>query len=158
METVRNIKEATKNYPQANEFALSGNHLEALVKCFLKSLSNENMIGWIKEMSLTPRFDEEYALKLDEYRSYHVGRAAWERLIQLSMIEARDDGFFEMHKLFQDNLRRLVEPNNAAKVHAWSKDYWLQIAREIDWKLRGFGWVHWRLVNMMPQCNSMTNG
>ncbi len=101
IETVRNIKEATKNYPQANEFTLSGNHLEALVKRFLKSLSNENMISWIKEMSLTPRFDEDYALKLDEYRRYNVGRVGWQRLIQLSMIEARDDGFLKCTSSFR---------------------------------------------------------
>ncbi len=59
-----------------------------------------------------------------------------------------------MHKLFQDNLRRLVEPNDAAKVHAWSKDYWLQRAGETDWKLRGLAWVHWRHVNHSEAINS----
>ncbi len=48
---------------------------------FLKSLHHRAMELWIEELSLTPRFDETYALTLDTERQHHNGRGGWEVLL-----------------------------------------------------------------------------
>jgi len=95
---------------------------QTLADRFLKSLPNERWELWVKELSLTPTFDEKAALDLDQERRHSVGRAGWKHLRRYSFLEPQAEAFFRLHKTMRDVLRIRVE--DAADVHTWFKDHW----------------------------------
>ena len=119
IEIVLNTRINTGEYPPTQDFKSTSRKEIAgkLLDRFLESLDNKDIRSWLKEISLTPRFDEDYALALDQERRRTNGRTGWERLTDLSLVKSLDDKFYEMHKLFQDGLRALIPQEDAAKVH-----------------------------------------
>jgi tetratricopeptide (TPR) repeat protein len=94
-----------------------------LADLFLKSLPNERWELWVKELSLTPSFDERAALDLDRGRHHNLGRVGWEQLCRYSFLESQPDGFFRVHKTMRDVLRTRLG-GKATDVHAWFRDHW----------------------------------
>ena len=144
-EIVANTKAETGGYPEATVFDQvpeGEDAAEPLVSRFLTSLHNQSMVLWIEELSLTPRFDEGYALSLDVHRRHSNGRAGWERLRQLSLVDEREAGFWEMHRLLKETLRKRVGADDVKAIHTWSESYWWQKAGEEDWKRKGLSWYH----------------
>ena len=144
---VANTKAETGKYPDPaifDQIPEGEDTYELIVTRFLTSLHNQAMVLWLQELSLTPRFDEDYALSLDAHRRHNNGRAGWERLRQLSLLEGRQGGFWEMHKLLRGALRKRVEADAAKAIHVWSKKYWYEKAAEDDWKGKGIAWYHYR--------------
>lgn len=155
-EVVANSRATTGDYPAPDEIQAipTGDAAaEPLARRFLLSLRNEQMVNWLEELALSPRFDEEYALALDVARRHMNARAGWERLRELSLVELWEDGFLELYALLRESLRRRVEPGRAAAVHAWAAGAWAQQARthppgsEGDWLRQGYAWYHQRFVD-----------
>jgi hypothetical protein len=149
-EVVASTRTTTGQYPPPEAFAgipRGDAAAEPLVHRFLSSLHNEQMVDWLEELSLTPRFDEDCALALDAARRHYNARAGWERLLQLSLLEEWEGGFLEMHLLLCDTLRARVVPRRAQSVHAWAATYWAELAGESDWQRRGLAWYHRRFVD-----------
>jgi tetratricopeptide (TPR) repeat protein len=147
-EIVSNARQRTGAYPDPSAFDAipEGEASARLVERFLLSLESQSTVGWLEELALTPRFDEDYALALDDARHHHNGRAGWEHLTRLSLLHAVDGGFFEMHRLLRDALRERVRPSVAREVHAWSASHW-NAAPEADEVRRGLGWYHARFTD-----------
>jgi tetratricopeptide (TPR) repeat protein len=149
-EIVANTRAATGAYPSPALFERiprGDAAVEPLARRFLTSLRNEPMVNWIEELSLTPRFDEEFALALDQARRHNNARAGWERLRELSLLEEWEDGFLEMHPLLRDSLRSRLAPERSRAVHAWAAQYWSEHAAEDDLQRRGLAWYHRRFVD-----------
>jgi hypothetical protein len=92
---------------------------------FLRSLPKESWELWVKELSLTPSFDESTALDLNRERDHHLGRAAWKQLCRYAFLEPQPDGSFRMHKTMRDVLRAgLRDESDTPEVHAWFRDHW----------------------------------
>jgi tetratricopeptide (TPR) repeat protein len=151
MDIVGNTKAQTGSYPNPNEFSTIPTGDKAsmrLVERFLKSLPNQTTANWLEELSLTPRFDERFALELDAFRQYGNGRAGWNRLLQLSLLQEQPGGFLEMHKLLQATLRDRISEAAAKPLHAWAFEHWTARGEALDsWELRGLGWYHHRYVD-----------
>ena len=95
----------------------------SLADRFLKSLPGERWEFWIKELSLTPSFDERAALELDRDRHHNLGRAGLKQLCRYSFVEAQPDGRFRLHKTMRDVLRTSVG-GDAVEIHIWFRDHW----------------------------------
>jgi tetratricopeptide (TPR) repeat protein len=91
---------------------------------FLKSLNNRAMEMWVSELSITPHFDEEAALSLDDERKYHNGRAGWEQLKSFSFMEPQADGSYRFHKIMGEVLRNKLEEKDVVVIHKWFCSYW----------------------------------
>jgi len=91
---------------------------------FLKSLDSRAMELWVIELSLTPRFDEECALALDDERNHHNGRSGWERLTNFSFMQIQPDGFYRFHKIMRDVITKKFEDEKGRVVHEWFGNYW----------------------------------
>ncbi|NOR47595.1 MAG: hypothetical protein GQ533_06065, partial [Methanosarcinaceae archaeon] len=98
------------------------NVAQELTNRFLKSLDNQAMRLWVKELNLTPRFDEETALKLDFERNHYNGRGGWERLAAFSFLEPQKDGFYRFHKVMSDVLKKGM--GDSQMVHEWFCRHW----------------------------------
>jgi hypothetical protein len=93
----------------------SGKVENELAKRFLKSLDSRAMELWVTELSLTPRFDEECALALDDERKHHNGRSGWERLTNFSFMQIQPDGFYRFHKVMRDVLTKKFEDEKGGR-------------------------------------------
>jgi tetratricopeptide (TPR) repeat protein len=116
---------------------------------FRESLHNQDMVYWVEDLSLTPRFDERFARDRDASTSDYNNRlVGWERLRQLSLFEEKE-GFLEMHRLLQELLRARVKPERAQAFHQWAYEHWRDRAARTgdDWRLRGLAWYHQRLCD-----------
>jgi hypothetical protein len=90
---------------------------------FLRSLPNERWELWVRELSLTPSFDERAALELDRDRHHNLGRAGWVQLRRYAFLEPQPEGYFRLHKTMRDVLR--TSPgDDAVDVYAWFRDHW----------------------------------
>jgi tetratricopeptide (TPR) repeat protein len=121
-----NTHHATGRLPPPETFAGIPERALAneLAARFLTSLHSGSMEYWVKDLSLTPRFDEAAALALDAARQHHNGRAGWDRLARLSFVERQADGFCRLHKIMRDVLRAQVETGGARPVHEWFETHW----------------------------------
>ena len=158
-EIVTNTKAETGGYPEAavfDQIPEGADAAEPLVSRFLTSLHSQSMVLWLEELSLTPRFNEEYALSLDAQRRHNNGRAGWERLRQLSFLGEREMGFWEMHRLLRESLRKRVNAEDAKAIHIWSENYWWQKAGEEDWKRKGLSWFHLRFTDRKDALSKFT--
>ena len=90
---------------------------------FLKSLPSEQWELWVRELSLTPSFDERAALALDRERHHNLGRVGWKQLCRYSFLEPQPEGHFRLHKTMRDVLRTSLG-DEAADVHIWFRDHW----------------------------------
>ncbi|HEV3168168.1 MAG TPA: tetratricopeptide repeat protein [Isosphaeraceae bacterium] len=90
---------------------------------FLKSLPDERWELWVKELSLTPSFDESAALELDRDRHHNLGRAGWKHFCRYSFLEPQPEGHFRLHKTMRDVLRNSLG-DDSIEVHAWFRDHW----------------------------------
>ena len=124
-EIVHNKREAKGCDPEPEMFyALPRDDIASeLAKCFLKSLPNPKMQEWVKELSLTSRFDEKAALDLDKERQYYNGRAGWNLLKRFSFVE-KQNGFYFFHKTVRDALITQLSPDEAKALHQWFLNYW----------------------------------
>ena len=117
-------KNAGADPPTGTFTGLPGEQVaQTLADRFLKSLPNERWELWVKELSLTPSFDERAALNLDRGRHHNLGRAGWKQLGRYSFLERQPDGHFRLHKTMRDVLRTSLV-DDAADVHAWFRDHW----------------------------------
>ena len=125
-EIVLNTRENQGNDPPSSMFShIPSNEVaDELADRFLKSLNNRAMELWVSELSLTPRFDEEVALALDEERKHHNGRAGWERLKGFSFMDPQTDGSYRFHKIMGDVLRNKLEEKYETAVHEWFCLHW----------------------------------
>ena len=158
-EIVANTKDETGGYPEATVFDQvpeGADAAEPLVSRFLTSLHSQSMVLWLEELSLSPRFDEEYALSLDAQRRHNNGRAGWERLRQLSLVDEREAGFWEMHRLLRETLRKRVGADDAKAIHGWSESYWWQKSSEEDLKRKGLSWYHQRFSDRKAALSKFT--
>ncbi|HEY0076187.1 MAG TPA: tetratricopeptide repeat protein, partial [Abditibacteriaceae bacterium] len=97
-----------------------GKELMELTDRFLNSLNDTHKERWLKELSLTPRFDEKAALAMAKDQN----RTAWEVLTLYSFMEKQPDGFWRLHNLMGDCLRHRVPEDAARSVHEFFRDYW----------------------------------
>ncbi|MDR7418837.1 MAG: hypothetical protein QN178_07985 [Armatimonadota bacterium] len=112
----------------------------ALAARFLTSLHSSAMESWVKDLCLTPRFDETAALALDAARQHYNGRPGWERLVQFSFVEPQPGGFYRLHTTMRAALQELARPDQAGRVHEWFADHWAE--RQED----ALAWFHrWTL-------------
>jgi hypothetical protein len=81
---------------------------QKLADRFLKSLPGERWELWVKELSLTPAFDEKAALDFDRDRHHNLGRAGWKQLCRYAFLESQPDGHYRLHKTMRDVLRTRV--------------------------------------------------
>ena len=91
---------------------------------FLKSLPSEQWELWVRELSLTPSFDERAALALDRERHHSLGRVGWKQLCRYSFLEPQPEGYFRLHKTMREVLRSGLG-DEAADVDTWFRDHWL---------------------------------
>jgi tetratricopeptide (TPR) repeat protein len=96
---------------------------QKLADRFLKSLPSEQWELWVRELSLTPSFDERAALDLDRERQHNLGRAGWKQLCRYSFLEPQPESHFRLHKTMRDVLRTSLGDEVAA-VHTWFSDHW----------------------------------
>ena len=140
MEVLGQTHRGTGAYPCASEFegirpgAGAG---EKLAARFLASLHNQAMVGWLKDLSLAPRFNEEFALELDRARHHHNGRAGWSSLRRLTLLEERQTGYVEIHRVLREALRARVSAEDARQVHQWAYRFWTERAEQ---RLKEEGW------------------
>lgn len=106
-EIVLNTRRSQQRDPSPDLFAdiQNANVAQELTDRFLKSLDNQAIRLWVKELSLTPRFDEETAMKLDFERNHYNGQEGWKRLVSFSFLEPQEDGFYRFHKVMSDVLK-----------------------------------------------------
>jgi len=126
-EAIANTRAGTDEYPPARMFSAipPGEAAAApLVELFLTSLPSQAMVGWLQELALTPRFDQDYALALDADRRFLNGRTGWQWLRNLSLVSKRAGGMLELHPLLREALAGLVPPERAMPVHTWAAEYW----------------------------------
>ncbi|HUW66575.1 MAG TPA: hypothetical protein VMW20_00835, partial [Candidatus Nanoarchaeia archaeon] len=91
---------------------------------FLKSLDSRAMELWVIELSLTPRFDKECALALDDEHKHHNGSSGWKRLTNFSFMQIQPDGFYRFHKIMRDVITKKFEDEKGRVVHEWFGNYW----------------------------------
>jgi hypothetical protein len=96
---------------------------QKLADRFLKSLPSEQWELWVRELSVTPSFDERAAMELDSQRHHNLGRSGWKQLCRYSFVEPQPEGYFRLHKTMRDVLRTGLGPD-LADVHAWFLDHW----------------------------------
>ncbi|KAF5421211.1 MAG: Tetratricopeptide (TPR) repeat, partial [Candidatus Methanocomedens sp.] len=125
-EIVQNTRDDQGNDPPPSMFSNipSAAVANELATRFFKSLNSRAMELWVSELSLTPRFDEEAALALDDERKHHNGRAGWDRLRGFSFMDSQDDGFYRFHKIMKDALRNKLRENDQQVIHEWFCNYW----------------------------------
>jgi len=123
-EIVLNTRRSQQHNPSPDLFAgiPHVNVAQELTNRFLKSLDNQAMRLWVKELNLTPRFDEETALKLDFERNHYNGQGGWKLLAAFSFLEAQEDGFYRFHKVMSDVLKK--GNGDSQKVHEWFCRHW----------------------------------
>ena len=95
---------------------------------FLKSLPSEQWELWVRELSLTPWFDEHAALALDRERQHNLGRVGWKQLCRYSFLEPQPEGQFRLHKTMREVLRTSLG-DEVADVHTWFRDHWTAAER-----------------------------
>jgi hypothetical protein len=140
LEVVRETRRHQGAYPEPSVFdAIRPGHDAGcrLAERFLSSLQSQAMVSWLEELALTPHFDEEFALELDRARQYQNGRAGWDRLRRLTLVEARGDGFLELHPLLRQALEARVGGQRSAVVHRWAYQFWTDRA---ETRLKQDGW------------------
>ena len=130
---------------------------DALTRRFLSSVRNEALVGWLRELSLSPRFDEEYALALDKHRRYYVGRAGWQELTSLSFVTMNGVGAFEIHPVFRAVLRKSVDKRASQAVHEWSHRFFTTGSRRDGWDALGLAWFHQRSLDRAQAAELMRN-
>ena len=125
-EIVLNTRENQGDDPPPSMFSYipSVEVADELADRFLKSLNNRAMELWVSELSLTPHFDEEIALDLDEERKHHNGRAGWERLKGFSFMDPQTYGSYRFHKIMGEVLRNKLEEKDETAVHKWFCRHW----------------------------------
>ncbi len=124
--TVLNNHETEGNYPSPDVFSNIPNKKVAneLVKLFLKSLGDDKLELWITELSLTPCFNENVALAIDNERNHYNGRTGWKKLLHFSFIESLSNGFYQFHKIMKEVLVDSLIKEDKQALHEWFCDYW----------------------------------
>ena len=108
------------------------------------------MVAWIEELSLSPRFNHAFAMRLAKERNRNIYQESWERLLQLTLVSEVHDGYFELHKIFQDSLRsRLAhQQDRISECRLLSQTIWSDLAAASpSWVSEGCRWYHARFVN-----------
>ena len=126
-EIVLNTRRQTGQDPPAEMFhgIPAGAEARELADRFLQSLHDRSMEMWLEELSLTPRFDKGAALALRELKDRYEAETAWELLTGFSFATSQPDGFWRLHEAMRDALSLRVAENDARRVHALLRDYWV---------------------------------
>lgn len=90
---------------------------------YLKSIPDRRLESWVKELSLTPAFDEQTALELDKARHHNLGRPGWKKLLDLPFVEPRGDGLFRLQRTMRDALRTRLG-NETVILHRLFRKHW----------------------------------
>lgn len=141
-EIVLNRRANEGRSPEAAEFhgIPSGQVAGTLASRFLKSLASLKMEMWVRELSVTPRFDESVALALDAERSHLNGRAGWEQLVRFSFVDRQEDGWFRIHSTMRAALAAMAEADANSVAHKWFEGHWASRSE------RALAWYHrWAL-------------
>ncbi len=150
-EIVSNHKRTAGAYPSADEFTRipSGEVQQRLIGRFLQSLNNQNMVNWLEELSVTPRFDEGFALRFSERRGHRNTPADWQRLSALSLLEKHEStGFYQMHKLLRTGLLQRVPTTKVVQIHGLARELWQEISnKETEDPRLGLTWYHWNAID-----------
>lgn len=102
----------------------SGQSARTLASRFLKSLASLKMEMWVRELSLTPRFDENAALALDAERGHLNGRAGWEQLVRFSFVDPQDGGWYRIHSTMRAALAAMNASDSVVHAHEWFRAHW----------------------------------
>lgn len=118
---------------------------ERVLSVFLRSLNRQAMVTWVEGLSLTVMFDREFATSLDLELNLQNGETGWNRLTELSILEAVGRDFWQINPMFKRVLRSRMNlrEKECERVHKWAEGYWSRRGAERDdWRIRGFGWYH----------------
>ncbi len=120
---------------------------------FLKSLHDKDMSLWVKELALTPRFDETCGLDFADRRRHAVGRAGWQMLTGFTFMEkeqaqeeADGSAFFRMHRTMTEALCELTPDADVAAIHTAFRVHWQSRAHSDTDEYAALAWYHrWHL-------------
>ncbi len=138
-ETVLRTRAVSGSDPEPALFNIRQEDADDLLpEVFFKALGHWWLELWLRQLSLTPRFDEAAALALLNRCAPNVvaDRDAWETLLSLCFVEPQGDGFYRLHPTMREVLRFWMNKREAVNHHEWLARYWQERAEN------ALAWFH----------------
>ena len=131
--------------PRPETFDMAPGDYGKLAQRFLKSLHDEHPEHWIIHLAQTPRFDEAAArAAFSPTRDVHQDEA-WDSLRDYSFVqEAVEPGWFRIHSVMSDVLRRRLAGDPAAFLRAQAdwQAYWQSRSQRDTDDFAALAWYH----------------
>ena len=127
--------------PDAGTFAMAPGDQRALALRFLKSLSSSAHEMWVKQLALSPRFDETAAREMFGPSGIEQ-ESAWDTLGDYSFVrEADTPGWWTLHSCMRDALVNTSSDKDEEAHQRW-REHWSRRARTATDDFASLAWFH----------------